>query len=123
MGCYFPPVSPKPAADGASRLGLKVQAEVPEQQQRQRLGLQSLLNFKWELAIAGETLTAAEFEKLINQGSPIVEINGKWVELNPQDVKSAKQFLEGQKQATPLSVEDALRISNRRHPTDRQAGP
>ena len=26
-------------------------------------------------------------------------------------MKSAKQFLEGQKQATPLSVEDALRIS------------
>jgi len=111
FGVLLPPGLSQTAADGASRLGLKVQAEVPEQQQRQRLGLQSLLNFKWELAIAGETLTAAEFEKLINQGSPIVEINGKWVELNPQDVKSAKQFLEGQKQATPLSVEDALRIS------------
>jgi superfamily II DNA or RNA helicase len=107
----FPPGLIPSAEAGASRLGLKVEAAVPERQQRQRLGLQSLLNFKWELAIAGETLTAAEFEKLINQGSPIVEINGKWVELNPQDVKSAKQFLQGQKQATPLSVEDALRIS------------
>ncbi len=111
FGVLLPPGLSQTAEDGASRLGLKVQAEVPERQQRQRLGLQSLLNFKWELAIAGETLTAAEFEKLINQGSPIVEINGKWVELNPQDVKSAKQFLEGQKKATPLSVEDALRIS------------
>lgn len=111
FGVQLPPGLSQTAEDGASRLGLKVQAEVPERQQRQRLGLQSLLNFKWELAIAGETLTAAEFEKLINQGSPIVEINGKWVELNPQDVKSAKQFLEGQKKATPLSVEDALRIS------------
>ena len=111
FGVLLPPGLSQTAEDGASRLGLKVQAEVPERQQRQRLGLQSLLNFKWELAIAGETLTAAEFEKLINQGSPIVEINGKWVELNPQDVKSAKQFLQGQKKATPLSVEDALRIS------------
>lgn len=111
IGVEFPPGLSQTAEDGASRLGLKVQAEVPARQQRQRLGLKSLLNFKWELAIAGETLTAAEFEKLINQGSPIVEINGKWVELNPQDVKSAKQFLEGQKKATPLSVEDALRIS------------
>jgi SNF2 family DNA or RNA helicase len=111
FGVLLPPGLSQTTEAGASRLGLKVQAEVPARQQRQRLGLQSLLNFKWELAIAGETLTAAEFETLINQGSPIVEINGKWVELNPQDVKSAKQFLEGQKKATPLSVEDALRIS------------
>lgn len=111
FGVHLPPGLSQTAEDGASRLGLKVQAEVPARQQRQRLGLQSLLNFKWELAIAGETLTVDEFETLINQGAPIVEINGKWVELNPQDVKSAKQFLAGQKQATPLSVEDALRIS------------
>ncbi|MFQ4137589.1 DEAD/DEAH box helicase [Nodosilinea sp. PGN35] len=100
------------SADGeAGRLGLKVQAEVPPQKQRQRLGLKSLLNFRWELSIAGETLSAAEFEQLINQGSPLVEINGRWVELKPQDVKAARQFLAGQKTATPLSVEDALRIS------------
>ena len=97
--------------DGSGRLGLKVHAEVPPQKQRQRLGLKSLLNFRWELSIAGETVSAEEFEQLINQGSPLVEINGRWVELKPQDVKAARQFLAGQKTATPLSVEDALRIS------------
>jgi superfamily II DNA or RNA helicase len=101
-----------PSGDEAeSRLGLKVQAEVPPTQQRQRLGLKSLLNFQWDLSLAGETISAAEFERLINQGSPLVEINGKWVELRPQDVKAAQRFLEGQKTAAPLSVEDALRIS------------
>jgi SNF2 family DNA or RNA helicase len=99
------------AEAGNGRLGLKVHAEVPPQKQRQRLGLKSLLNFRWELSIADETLSAEEFEALINQGSPLVEINGRWVELKPQDVKAARQFLAGQKTATPLSVEDALRIS------------
>ncbi|MGF1567268.1 MAG: DEAD/DEAH box helicase [Nodosilinea sp.] len=107
----LPPGLSQAGEEGAGRLGLKVQAEVPPTQQRQRLGLKSLLNFKWDLAIAGETLTADEFERLISQGSPLVEINGKWVELKPQDVKAARQFLDGQKTATPLSVEDALRIS------------
>jgi SNF2 family DNA or RNA helicase len=111
FGVELPPGLALSSDDGASRLGLKVAAQVPQRQQQQRLGLKSLLNFKWELAIAGETLTTEEFERLINQGSPIVEINGKWVELRLQDVKAAKQFLEGQKKATPLSVEDALRIS------------
>jgi SNF2 family DNA or RNA helicase len=107
----LPPGLAQTAEDGNGRLGLKVQAEVPPQKARQRLGLKSLLNFRWELSIAGETLSAAEFEQLINQGSPLVEINGRWVELKPQDVKAARQFLAGQKTATPLSVEDALRIS------------
>ncbi|MGG6241999.1 DEAD/DEAH box helicase [Nodosilinea sp. AN01ver1] len=107
----LPPGLAQTAESGSGRLGLKVQAEVPPQNQRQRLGLKSLLNFRWELSIADETLSAAEFEQLINQGSPLVEINGRWVELKPQDVKAARQFLAGQKTATPLSVEDALRIS------------
>lgn len=107
----FPPGLAPSMDDTRSRLGLKVQAEVPPSQQRQRLGLKSLLNFKWELSLAGETLSAKEFQQLIRQGSPLVEINGKWVELRPQDVKAAQRFLEGQKTAAPLSVEDALRIS------------
>jgi SNF2 family DNA or RNA helicase len=111
FGVELPPGLALSSDDTASRLGLKVAAQVPQRQQQQRLGLKSLLNFKWELAIAGETLTTAEFERLINQGSPIVEINGKWVELRLPDVKAAKQFLAGQKNAAPLSVEDALRIS------------
>ena len=97
--------------EGQSRLGLRVRAEVPQTQARQRLGLKSLLNFQWELSLAGESLTAKEFEALINQGSPLVQINGRWVELQPQEVKAAQRFLQGQKTPTPLSVEDALRMS------------
>ena len=97
--------------EGQSRLGLKVRAELPSTQARQRLGLKSLLNFQWELCLAGETLTASQFEALINQGSPLVQINGRWVELRPQEVKAAQRFLQGQKIPTPLSVEDALRMS------------
>ncbi|MBD0335458.1 MAG: DEAD/DEAH box helicase [Cyanobacteria bacterium Co-bin13] len=92
-----------------SRIGLKIKAEVPGR--GQRLGLKSLLNFQWELSLAGETLTKADFEGLLAQRSPLVEINGKWVELRPQEVKAAQAFLTSRKTETPLSVEDALRIS------------
>lgn len=105
----LPPGLAAAGDEGQNRLGLRVQAEVP--QTRQRLGLKSLLNFRWELSLAGETLSPAEFEQLINQGSPLVQINGRWVELRPQEVKAAQRFLQGQKTPTPLSVEDALRMS------------
>ena len=79
-----------PSKVSASRLGLQISATAPPTQQR--LGLQSLLNFKWDLAVGGQVLTQAEFEDLITQGTPLVEINGQWIELRPQDVRAAKEF-------------------------------
>ncbi len=96
----------------ANRLGLKVRAETPvlPKSAAGRLGLQSLLNFKWELSIGGQNLSKAEFDRL-RLDTPLVEINGEWVELRPQDVKAAKAFFAARKQQTSLSLEDALRLS------------
>jgi SNF2 family DNA or RNA helicase len=94
----------------ANRLGLSVKAEPPSTQ-KQRLGLQSLLNFKWELTIGGQRLSKAEFDRLVALNTPLVEINGEWVELRQQDVKAAQAFFESRKDQMSLSLEDALRIS------------
>ncbi|MFM7426812.1 MAG: DEAD/DEAH box helicase [Elainella sp.] len=93
----------------ANRLGLRVQAETPKG--KQRLGLQSLLNFKWELTIGGQRLTKAEFDRLVALGTPLVEINSEWVELRPQDIRAAQTFFASRKDQLALSLEDALRIS------------
>jgi len=95
----------------ANRLGLRVQAETPTLKKNQRLGLQTLLNFKWELTIGGQRLSKAEFDRLVDLNSPLVEINGEWVELRQQDVKAAQTFFESRKDQMALSLEDALRIS------------
>jgi SNF2 family DNA or RNA helicase len=94
----------------ANRLGLKISAETP-QQKSGRLGLQSLLNFQWQLAIGGQTISKTEFDKLVKLNSPLVEINGEWVELRPQDIKTAQTFFTSRKEQMSLSLEDALRIS------------
>ncbi|XQQ07255.1 MAG: DEAD/DEAH box helicase [Leptolyngbya sp. IPPAS B-1204] len=95
----------------ANRLGLRVQAETPKLGKNQRLGLQSLLNFKWELTIGGQRLSRSEFDRLVALNTPLVEINGEWVELRPQDIRAAQAFFESRKDQTSLSLEDALRIS------------
>lgn len=94
----------------ANRLGLKINLETPHKKQG-RLGLQSLLNFQWQLAIGGQTISQAEFDKLVALNSPLVEINGEWVELRPQDIKTAQNFFASRQQKMSLSLEDALRIS------------
>ncbi|WP_375511874.1 DEAD/DEAH box helicase [uncultured Nostoc sp.] len=94
----------------ANRLGLKITAETSKKKQG-RLGLQSLLNFQWQLAIGGQTISKAEFDKLVALNSPLVEINGEWVELRPQDIKTAQTFFTTRKDQMALSLEDALRFS------------
>ncbi|MFM7405545.1 MAG: DEAD/DEAH box helicase [Cuspidothrix sp.] len=94
----------------ANRLGLKISAETPSQKSG-RLGLQSLLQFQWNLAIGGQTISKTQFDKLVKLNSPLVEINGEWVELRPQDIKTAQNFFSSRKEQMSLSLEDALRIS------------
>lgn len=77
---------------GANRLGLKIKAESFSPQATQRLGLQSLLNFQWELCLAGHSLSKAEFDQLVALKTPLVEIRGEWVELRPQDIRAAQAF-------------------------------
>ncbi|CEJ45367.1 DEAD/DEAH box helicase [Umezakia ovalisporum] len=95
----------------ANRLGLKINAET-EHKKQGPLGLQSLLNFQWQLAIGGQTISETEFNKLVALNSPLVEINGEWVELRPQDIKTAKAFFAARKDQMTLSLEDALRLSS-----------
>lgn len=95
----------------ANRLGLSIRAEAPKLKASDRLGLQSLLNFKWELTIGGQRISQAEFNRLVALNSPLVEINGEWVELRQQDVRAAQEFFKGRKDKMALSLEDALRLA------------
>ncbi|HLO87091.1 MAG TPA: DEAD/DEAH box helicase [Nostocaceae cyanobacterium] len=94
----------------ANRLGLKISAETSKEKLG-RLSLQSLLNFQWQLAIGGQTISKKEFDKLVALKSPLVEINGEWVELRTQDIKTAQNFFASRKEQMSLSLEDALRLS------------
>ncbi|NER03795.1 MAG: DEAD/DEAH box helicase, partial [Okeania sp. SIO3C4] len=95
----------------ASRLGLSIRAQAPKIKKTERLGLKSLLNFQWELSIGGQKLTKAEFNQLVAKDSPLVEINGEWVELQPQDIRAAQNFFASRQDEMALSLEDALRLA------------
>jgi SNF2 family DNA or RNA helicase len=74
--------------------------------------LQSLLSFKWELTIGGQRISKAEFDRLVELNSPLVEINGEWVELRAPDVRAAQTFFASRKEQMTLSLEDALRLAS-----------
>ncbi|BAC90207.1 DEAD/DEAH box helicase [Gloeobacter violaceus] len=104
---------PESLADAGSlrnRLGLKLEANAPGRN-GSGLGMQSLLAFKWELSLAGKTLSRAEFDRLAASSEPLVKVNDNWVELRPQDVRAAHSFLQSRKDQVGLSLEDVLRLN------------
>jgi SNF2 family DNA or RNA helicase len=90
----------------ASRLGLSIEAELPERSRAFSLG--ESLQWKWELMIGGVTLNLKDLERLSAKRSPLVQHKGAWIELRPSDLKNAERFCA----ADPnLSLDDALRLT------------
>ncbi len=75
-----------------------------------RLGLNALVGYQWDIAVGGTTLTLHEFEQLASQKAPLVRIEGRWVEIRPEDVKAAVEFIR----ANPggeMALGEALRLA------------
>ena len=92
------------------RLGIKMTAGV-SQSKGERLSLHSMLKYKLEIAVGDRTVSKTDFKKLLAQKSPIVEIDGQWIALQPADVRAAQEVLDQSNEQLDLSVEDALRLS------------
>ncbi|MBL8763590.1 MAG: DEAD/DEAH box helicase [Phycisphaerae bacterium] len=58
-----------------------------------RLGLDSLVNYRWQIALGDVTLTLAQFEELAARNVPLIKVAGKWVEVRPEDVHAAVEFI------------------------------
>jgi len=109
LGIILPPgLAP---GSGEKRLGISITAEAPKSKKDERLGLQSLLKFKWDLAIGDTKLSKSEFQRLMSLKSPLVEVNGEWIALQPADARAAQTILKASKEDMSLSVEDAVRLA------------
>lgn len=74
------------------------------------LGLSSLVNYRWQIAVGQTNLTLEQFEKLAAQHSPLVRLNGRWVEIRPEDVKAAMRFIR-ENPGGQMEVGRAIRLA------------
>ncbi len=58
------------------------------------LDLRGLIHFRWELTLGEQSLSREEFERLADLGSPLVRMGEEWLELDPGQVRAARQFLD-----------------------------
>lgn len=108
FGVLVPPWWQKPAA----RLGakLKVKSKADAKTGSGLMGLRSIIDYDWTVAIGETELSAEEFESLVNLKVPLIKVRGQWVELRPEEVEAAIAFFEKKHGNGHMSLGEALRI-------------
>ncbi len=108
FGVLVPPWWQKPTA----RVGvkLKVKPKVGSATSSGLMGLNSIVDYNWQVAIGGTTISAREFENLVNLKQPLIKVRGQWVELRPEQIEAAIAFFKKKRANKDMSLGEALRI-------------
>ncbi|MBL8746788.1 MAG: DEAD/DEAH box helicase [Phycisphaerae bacterium] len=112
----------------AARIGARLRLDAPEVSEgatgskgpgstgQAVMGLQALVGYEWQIAVGEAPLTLAEFEKLAASRAPLVRVGGRWVEVRPEDVTAALNFIR-ENPGGEMRVSDALRLAYRTDPS------
>ncbi len=100
-----------------SRLGARLRLKPAKGQKsaastQGRLSLDNLVQYEWELSLGETTLTEEEFRALAALKSPLVEIRGQWVAIDPEQIEAAIHFWEAQDLTGETSLLAALQMSH-----------
>jgi len=108
FGVLIPPWWQKRSA----RVGvkLKVRPKADAKTSSGLLGMDSLVDYNWNIAIGDTTLTLKEFEKLVNLKVPLVKVRGQWVELRPEEIEAAIAFFQKKQARQQMTLGEALRV-------------
>ena len=58
------------------------------------LGYEGIVDYRWEVAIGDQTLTADDLYELARLKAPLVRLRGRWVQLSQDDLAAALRLLE-----------------------------
>ncbi|MFZ4574681.1 MAG: DEAD/DEAH box helicase [Phycisphaerales bacterium] len=106
----------------AARLGARLRLDSPDGQLTElippgmssaaspKLGVGALVKYRWEISLGDATLTLAEFEQLASRKVPLVRVNGRWVEIRPEDVQAAIKFIR-ENPGGEIKLAEALKLA------------
>lgn len=76
------------------------------------MGLNSIVKYDLDVAIGEQTLSADEFENLVNLKMPLVKVRGQWVELRPDQIEAAIAFFKKKQRLREMTLGEALRMGS-----------
>ncbi len=77
---------------------------------KSKMSFDNLIRYQWELSIGNITLTKEEFDALVALKSPLVQIRGQWVQLDPDQIEAAIRFWEKQSLEAEVDMQQAMRM-------------
>ena len=98
------------------RLGVRSKLDRPSQAiggtpvSSAHMNLNNLIRYRWELSLGNTALTREEFDALVALKSPLVQIRGQWVQLDPEQIEAAIRFWQEQALEGTVSLPEALRL-------------
>jgi hypothetical protein len=75
-----------------------------------RMGLDSLLDFNWRVAVGETQLTADEFDRLLRHQSPLIKLRGRWVDVDLEAARAAADFLK-EKSSGQMTLREAFQTA------------
>ncbi len=115
-GCIVTAPSWWSTTDGSLGLQLSIDADELESMGEgagSLSGLNTMVAYRWQVAVGDQPLSLEELKRLGRQRSPLVQIHGKWVEINPEQVAKAVAFLErSETDERSMRLIEALRMAS-----------
>jgi SNF2 family DNA or RNA helicase len=113
FGVLLPTWWGKPGSRLGARLNAKTRTAPGTVAGRNAVGMSSIVDYKWELALGDEPLTEKELRTLAKLKTPLVRLRGQWVELDAKRLaaglkllKSGGEMTVGELLHLGLSLED-----------------
>jgi len=108
FGVLLPAWWQKPAARLSARLKLRPKGNTKTASGL--MGLDSMVDYDWQIALGDEVLSREEFDKLADLKVPLVKVRGQWVELKPEQIEAAADFFRKRHGNSEMRMGEALRV-------------
>ena len=112
FGVLVPPWWNKPGTRLGVRLHMKSNRQVgADAVTSNGMSMEKLVSYRWELALGDTALTKEEFQALVALKSPLVQIRGQWVQLDPEQIEAAIDFWQKHEMADDLNLQQAMGLA------------
>jgi SNF2 family DNA or RNA helicase len=95
----------------ASRLKAHATVKSKTENSSGLLGMNRLIQYKWELSVGDKQISRTEFEELVGLKQPLVRFRGEWITLSPAQIEAAITFLNKQDTEDEMSLLDTIKFS------------